>query len=48
MKKILSIIAISAIASTGAMSADFIEGNYYGGVGAGIKDFSQYSNYDPV
>ena len=47
MKKILSTIVTTMILSTGAFSADFIDGEYYGGVGMGIEDFSRYSTYDP-
>ena len=44
MKNFLSIVAISALLSTGAMSADFIQGGYYGGAGVGVEDFSEYSS----
>jgi len=47
MKKILSIVATSAILSTSAMSADFIQGGYYGGAGLGVEDYSTYSYMDP-
>jgi opacity protein-like surface antigen len=47
MKKILSTIAVTAILSTGAFSAEFINGGAYGGVGMGFEDFSTYSSYDP-
>jgi len=47
MKKILSTIAITALISTGAFSSVFIDGGYYGGIGAGLEDFSTYSSYDP-
>jgi len=47
MKKILSTVVTTMILSTGAFSADFIDGEYYGGVGAGIENFSRYSSYDP-
>ena len=47
MKKILSTVVTTMILSTGAFSADFIDGGYYGGVGAGIENYSRYSSYDP-
>lgn len=47
MKKILSTIVATALLSTGAFSADFIDGGVYGGIGMGIEDFSTYSAYDP-
>ncbi len=47
MKKILSTIVTTMILSTGAFSADFINGKFYGGVGMGMEDFSRYSSYDP-
>ena len=47
MKKILSTIVATAVLSTGAFSADFIDGGYYGGVGMGLEDYSTYSAYDP-
>jgi len=47
MKKLLSTVAISAILSTGAIGADFIQGGYYGGVGIGIEDYSVHSSIDP-
>ena len=47
MTKFLSTIVATAILSTGAFSADFIDGGIYGGVGMGIEDFSTYSAYDP-
>jgi opacity protein-like surface antigen len=47
MKKKLSVVAISALLSTGVMAADFIDGGIYGGVGIGFEDYSHYSAYDP-
>ena len=47
MKKILSTMTMTMALSTGAFSADFIQGEYYGGVGMGMEDFSRYSSYDP-
>jgi len=47
MKKLLSTVAISAILSTGAIGADFVQGGYYGGVGVGVEDYSTYSSINP-
>ena len=47
MKKTLLIMAVCALLSTSAMAADFIQGGYYGGVGMGFEDYSDYASYDP-
>ena len=47
MKKILLTTTLLAITSSHLIAADFIKGNYYGGVGVGIENFSTYSSYDP-
>jgi hypothetical protein len=47
MNKVLSVSMLSALLATSAMSADFIKGNFYGGVGMGVENFSNYSSYDP-
>ena len=45
MKKLLLLTALSSISSL--VATDFIQNEYYGGVGLGIEKFSTYSSYDP-
>jgi len=49
MNKILSTAMVSALLTTSVSAAnlDFIKGNFYGGVGVGVENFSHYSSYDP-
>jgi opacity protein-like surface antigen len=48
MKKILLKTSLFlAIANTNLVAADFIQNQYYGGIGVGLEDFSTYSSYDP-
>ena len=49
MNKILSTAMVSTLLATSASAAnlDFIKGDFYGGVGMGIENFSHYSSYDP-
>ena len=49
MNKILSTVIVSVALATGAHGANlnFIKGDFYGGVGMGIENFSNYSSYDP-
>ncbi len=48
MKNLILITTLSSTIFTGSLvAADFIKGNYYGGVGLGIENFSTYSSYDP-
>ena len=49
MNKILSTAMVSAVLATSVSAAnlDFIKGDFYGGAGIGIENFSHYSSYDP-
>ena len=47
MKKILLTTTLLSITTSQLLAADFIQGNYYGGVGFGLEKFSTYSSYDP-
>jgi hypothetical protein len=47
MNKISSTAMVSALFVTSAVSADFIKGDFYGGAGIGVENFSHYSSYDP-
>ena len=47
MKKIALLLALIFSFASTLSAAKFIKGQYYGGVGLGIEDYSYYSHYDP-